>query len=264
MKMLIKYLLTIWFLTVQGLTYAEEISPTFMPESEHKEIIYVDKATGELRSRWNISLKKTFKDKRAVYEISSTGKGDYDKYRDAIWDVKAEIEERGNLLYPLYSIVALKKTDGLEIKYEKRFEYGKQKIFYTISDSEGNIIEETTFPIKGLTADSVTMTYILKTFIACRDDKAYKDFYLLSDRGKLYRVTLKLIDREMLDLPLGSVEAIKLRLIPNLGPLTGIIGSLIPPTFVWYIDQPPYEWLQYQGLETGIGSTHIRAYLFKR
>jgi len=76
-------------------------------------------------------------------------------------------------------------------------------------------------------------------------------------------VTIKPIGMEILDLPAGKVKSIKLRLIPNLGILTGIIGSLIPPTFMWYIDQAPYEWLQYQGLETGIGSTHIKAYLSK-
>ena len=75
-------------------------------------------------------------------------------------------------------------------------------------------------------------------------------------------MTIKPIGKEILDLPSRKVEAIKLRLIPNLGLLTGVIGSLIPPTFVWYIDQAPYEWLQYQGLETGIGSTHIKTYLF--
>ena len=136
-----------------------------------------------------------------------------------------------------------------------------KKIFCSLSDADGNITDEKTFPLKGLTADSATLTYVLKTYIARRNEKKYRDFYLLADKEKLYRVTIKEIGTEALDLPLGKTECVKLRLIPNLGILTGVIGSLIPPTFVWYIDEPPYEWLQYQGLETGIGSTHIRAHL---
>lgn len=115
-----------------------------------------------------------------------------------------------------------------------------------------------------MTADSATIIYILKAFVARRNDKAYRDLYLLSDRKKLYHIIVRLIDKETLDLPSGKTESIKFRLVPDMGPLTGIIGSLIPPTFIWYIDEPPYEWLQYEGLETGIGSTHIRSYLFNK
>jgi len=243
MKRLIKILLITCLLTAQGYIYADETT----------EITYVDKKSGEFRSKLNVSLKKI----PGGYKISSFGKGDYDKYQDVTWETTAEMEDRKGLLYPLYSITIIKDVN---IKQEKRFDYEKRKIFYSVSGGEGNIIKEAAFPIKGLTAESATMTYVLKTFIAHRSDRAYRDIYLLSDRAKLYRVTIKPMGKEILDLPSGKVEAIKLRLIPNLGLLTGIIGSLIPPTYVWYIDQHPYKWLQYQGLETGIGSTHIRAY----
>lgn len=257
MKRSIKNLLIICLLTAQGTVYAEEMSSSFMPETETKEIIYVDKKTNEFRSKLNVSLKKISE----VYHLSSTGKGAYDEDQDVTWETKAEMEDREGLLYPLHSTTIIKNTtEGVNIKHEKRFDYEKQKIFYSVSDSQGNIIKEAIFPIKGLTTESATMTYVLKAFIAHRNDRTYRDIYLLSDRAKLYRVTIKPMGKEILDLPSGKVEAIKLRLIPNLGLLTGIIGSLIPPTFVWYIDRPPYKWLQYQGLETGIGSTHIRAY----
>jgi len=247
MKIVIKILLIVYLLTAQGYIYADEIT----------EITYVDKKSGEFRSKLTVSLKKI----SDGYKISSFGKGGYDKYQDVTWETKAEMEDRKGLLYPLYSITIIKNaTDDISIKQEKRFDYDKRKIFYSASDSEGNIIKKTTFPIKGLTTESATMTYVLKAFIANRNDKTYRDIYLLSDRAKLYRVTIKPMGKEILDLPSGKIEALKLRLIPNLGILTGVIGSLIPPTYVWYIDQPPYKWLQYQGLETGIGSTHIRAY----
>ncbi|MDP8229880.1 MAG: hypothetical protein P9L93_02125 [Candidatus Gorgyraea atricola] len=261
MKKSINNLLIACLLTAQSTVYAEEISSSFMPETETKEITYVDKKSGEFRSKLNVSLKKISKDGRIIYQLSSTGKGNHDKYQDVVWESTAEMEDREGLLYPLYSITTIKEAmDGIDIKHEKRFDYDKRKIFYSISDSKGNIIKKAAFPIKGLTTESSTMTYVLKVFIANRNDKTYRDIYLLSDRAKLYRVTIKPMGKEILDLPSGKIEALKLRLVPNLGILTGVIGSLIPPTYVWYIDQPPYKWLQYQGLETGIGSTHIRAY----
>ena len=262
MKQLIKILFIICILTTSVAVSAEETSPAFMPEAEDKEVVYVDKKTGEERSRLSISLRKISRDDRIIYQISSRGKGDYDKYEDVTWETSSEIEEKQNLLYPLQSTTVIKEKSGqVSVMHKRRFDYNRKKIFCSLLNADGNIIEEKILPLKGLTADSATMTYVLKTYIARRNEKKYRDFYLLSDKEKLYRVTIKEIGTEILDLPSGKVESIKLRLIPNLGILTGMIGSLIPPTYVWYIDEPPCEWLQYQGLETGIGSTHIRAYL---
>ncbi len=262
MRQLINILFIICVLTTTSAVSADETSPAFMPDREEKEVVYVDKKTGKERSRLSISLRKISREDQIIYQISSRGKGDYDKYKGITWETTSEMEEKQNLLYPLQSITVIKETSGqVDVTHKRRFDYNRKKIFCSLSDIDGNIIEEKTLPLKGLTADSTTMTYVLKTYIAHRDEEKCRDFYLLSDKGKLYRVTIKEIGTETLNLSSGKVECIKLRLIPNLGILTGVIGSLIPPTFVWYIDEPPYEWLQYQGLETGIGSTHIRAHL---
>jgi hypothetical protein len=236
-----------------------------MPETEQRKIVYVDKETGGERSRWQVSLDKAARGNTIFYKTSSSGKGDYDTYKDASWEAGSELEERKGLLYPMRSFIFIKDPAGRIIaRRERQFDYDKRKIFYSESDSNGNIIDKAVFPIKGLTADSATLIYILRAFVAHHEDKAYGDFYLLSDKKKLYHVIVKPIGRETLDLPSGKVGSIKLRLVPDMGPLTGIMGSLIPPTFVWHADKPPYEWLQYEGLETGIGSTLIRSYLFKK
>lgn len=265
MKILIKGAIIIWVLTGQGMVHADQIQSIFMPESENKEVIYIDKKTGMERSRWAISLTKKTIDQATIYITSSTGKGDYDIYEDVAWEARSEMEERKGLLYPLYSVVVIKDLKGrIIVTHEKHFDYDKRKIVCFESDTKGNVIDKATFPIKGLTADSASLTYILKPFVAHRDDRKYKDLYLLSERKRLYHLTISTMGKELLDLPGGKIEAIKLRLIPNLGPLTSIIGSLIPPTFVWYTDSPYYEWLQYEGLETGIGSTYITVYLEKK
>lgn len=262
MRQLINILFIICVLTTTSAVNANETSPAFMPKSEDKEVVYVDKKTGKERSRLSISLRKISREDQIIYQISSRGKGDYDKYQDVTWETTSEMEEKQDLLYPLQSVTVIKEKSGqVSVTHKRRFDYAMKKIFCSLSDADGNITKEKTFPLKGLTADSATLTYVLKTYVARRNEKKYRDFYLLSDKEKLYRVTIKEIGTEALDLPLGKTECVKLRLVPNLGILTGVIGSLIPPTFVWYIDEPPYEWLQYQGLETGIGSTHIRAHL---
>lgn len=100
MRIFIRNLFIIWVLAAQSPVCAEEISSAFMSESEDMEVAYVDKKTGEERSRWHISLEKTPGNKTALYKTSSTGKGAYDIYQDVAWEAGSEMEEKKALSIP--------------------------------------------------------------------------------------------------------------------------------------------------------------------
>lgn len=257
MKQLIIKIFIICFLSVSLQARAEKISKAFMAEHESGSIVYIDKGTSSMRSRSLFSSERALQNNRVIYNYTAQGEGDYDEYKDVVFDIEASMEEKGGLLYPIYSFNSIKdKAGGLIVKHEKNFDYPKQKIYYTISNAKGAIIKNIVFPMKGLTVDGPTMIHFLKTFVAHRAENAYKAFFLISEKGQLYRINIKNMGIETLELPAEKIRAIKLRLIPELGVLTGIAKSLIPPTFVWYSEQEPYDWLQYEGLETGIGSPH--------
>lgn len=222
---------------------------------------YVLKGTSHLRSNFSSLVKRFSRDGKVFYKYTEEGEGDYDKYLNITWDIDAEMEGKEDLLYLLYSNRIIRdKDDRVVVKYEKRFDYDKGKIYYTLTDGKGEIIKETSFPIKGYTTDDATMGYFLKAFVAQRGDKRYRRFYLISNEPRLYNITIKVIGTEVLELQTGKIRAIKLRLIPNFGILTGLTGVLIPPTYVWYSEKPPYVLLQYEGLEAGLGTPHIVAY----
>ena len=237
---------------------AEEVSKAFMHENENGNIVYINKETSSQRSKSAFSTERTIEDNRIIYKYTARGEGDYDEYKNVVFDIEVKMEEKNGFLYPIYSFNSIKNKDGsLLARYEKNFDYTKQKIYYTVSNAKGTVIENIVFPMKGLTVDGPTMIHFLKTFVAHLGEKSYKTFYLISEKGQLYKINIKNVGVEILELPAGKIKAIKLRLIPELGLLTGIAKSLIPPTFVWYSEKEPYEWLQYEGLETGVGSTHI-------
>ena len=78
----------------------------------------------------------------------------------------------------------------------------------------------------------------------------------------MYGVNLEFVKNEVLNLPGGKRNSIKIRLIADFIKLGDeLFDKIIPPTFVWYQDQPPYTWLKYQGMETGDPSPNIIAYL---
>lgn len=242
--------------------YSEEISETFMKEYENREGVYVYKETLKPRSTLSSSIERFSRDGKVFYKFTEQGEGDYDRYKDVTWEAIAEIEEKAGFLHTIYSIRIIRDRNGYVIvKYEKNFDYDKQKIYYTAVDGRGNIVKKGTFPIKGKTTDNETLVYFLKTFVAHRNDKRYKSFYLISSEPRLYRINIKTMGSEDLELPFGKMKAIKLRLIPDMGLLTGLSGALIPPTFIWYTEESPHIWLQYEGLETGLGSSHIVVYI---
>lgn len=254
-----RYLVTlVAVFMVARLACAEEISGTFMQESENLQVIYLDKKSGAERSRVAISIQRMQRDAGIFYQYTAHGKGNYDKYENITWEIEAEMQEKENFLYPLYSKRTIKDKDGNTINQsEKRFDYGKRQICFTILDAQGKIIKKELLPIKGKTVDSATMASFLKTFVANRAKREYRTFYLISEKLELFRITLTVIGEEKLELGSGKVAALKLKLTPSLGLLTGVVGAVVPPTYVWYAPNPPFNWLQYEGLETGLGTTHI-------
>jgi hypothetical protein len=260
MKQLIGKILIICFLFTPPWLSAEEISKAFMAEHESAGVIYIDKATSSQRSKLSFSIDRILQDNRLIYKYTAHGEGNYDEYKNITFDIEAGMEEKDGLLYPIYSFNLIRnKNLDLIARYEKSFNYTEKKIRYTVSDAKGTIIKNITFPMKGLTVDSATLVYFLKTFAAHHGESSYRTFYLISDKAQLYKINIKDMGIETLEFSNGKINAIKLRLVPDLGLLTGVAKSLIPPTFIWYADQSPYEWLQYEGLETGVGSAHITA-----
>ncbi|MFH1783131.1 MAG: hypothetical protein ABH848_05900 [Candidatus Omnitrophota bacterium] len=257
MKIVLTLFLTIGILFSHPV-YSEEVSLAFMKEEEARSGEYVFKETLEKRSTYSSSIKRFLSNGRTYYKFIENGQGDYDIYKDITWENIARLEEIDNSLYPIYSTQVIKDKDGkIIIEYKKLFDYDKNKIFYTAKDSSGNIIKENTFPIKGKTADNVTLSYFLRTYIANRGNKKDRSFYLLSSEPKLYRINLKFYKTEVIKLPFGEKEAVKVRLIPDLGILSGLVGAFIPPTYMWFKDVSPHNWLKYEGLETGLGSSVI-------
>jgi len=135
---------------------------------------------------------------------------------------------------------------------------------YLEIDEKGNILDEEIFEIKGPVCDDITMFCFLKSYAANRDKEKFKNFYLLTNEPKLYKVDIKNRGTEDLKLPIGTVKAIKLQLMADLGPVTEIAAKIVPPTYFWYKNQYPYDWLQYEGKESGLKSANVVAYLTHR
>jgi len=231
---------------------------TWQPKEEKGKVIYIDKKTGALRSKAEFSQKITH---NGIIYIDEKAKGDYDRYKDIIWNIKAECREKYGILMPIDTVKTIKNKSGnIIVKYKKKFDYKHKRIHYTKSNEKGIALKRV-YPIKGKICDETTLTNFLKVFAANLGNKSYRQFYLITSEPKLYRITLKNLGQEKIKFKGREITAVKLRLIPNFGLLTGITKVLIPPTFVWYTTKAPYVNLGYQGLERGLGSKIVRVEL---
>lgn len=252
------------FLFFLILSSAQESPEKFLTEKRTGEIIYLNKKTNQTRSKLTFKLEPFKSDEKIIYSYSALGAGDYDKYKTVTWEIKAELEEKGGYVYPLTSLRTIKDSQGnIIIKYQKRFDYEAKKIYYKAFDAIGKVIKEKELRLRNKTIDDATMGYSFSVFVANRDQKDYRRCYIVSDKGKVYKTKIKAIGPQDLEIAGKTIKAIKFQLIYDLGVASSAVGAFIPKTYVWCTQAPPYLWLQYEGLETGLGSTNVRIYLSK-
>jgi len=248
------FLIGLVFFTLAQGAYAQ----TFMPAKESGEELCVNKKDSKVRCQRTFTSERIIQDGKTIYKIDLTAAGDYDKYTDVRLHFTSQMEEKDGFLATLRSTQSISDKNGvLIIEHRKEYDYGKKKVYYSAVDKDGKVIAKKTFPIKGRIVDDVGLGFFLKTVAAHIDNKEYRRFYLLSSEPELYGIDVKKIAEEDFVLPTGKVPAIKLRLIPDFGVLTGVTGLLVPPTYFWFSKTPPYDDLAYEGLETGLGSACV-------
>jgi hypothetical protein len=238
--------------------FADDFSAAFMPDFEQGSVEYFDKKTLRKRADLKFSLKKISNGGTPTYELLRNGSGDCDKYKQITWSNKAQMEEIDGFLYTQHSTCSAKDKNGQSIiTYKKVFDYEKKKIYWSSLDSKGKVIKKATFPIKGKTTDDVTLIYFLKTYVANRDNDDYKVYYMLTNEPRLYKCKIRIVGEEIFELPIGNKKAVKLKLTGDMGIIDDILDKYVPHTYVWYEPEPPYNWLQYEGLETSISSANV-------
>ncbi len=240
-------------------------APSVPLEEETLEIIYINKKDSQPYAQATLSIKKNLQLEKTYYQLIQKGKGNYDQFKDVQWTMTSHMMGDHSSLLILESTTHIYDNDHAQLaQFKKGYDYQKSEITFQMLNNRGNVLQEKIFPIKGPTCDDVTLVHFLRAFVADRNKEQYKKFYLLTNEPKLYQVIIKNRGKEILNLPIGRINAMKIQLMADLGPLTEIVAQFVPPTFVWYSDQYPYDWLQYEGLESGFGSANIKAYLVKR
>jgi len=225
------------------------------PKSEIYKQNTIEKESGLLRSHLTGNFKK-ITDGR--YFLKKSGKGDYSKFKDALWTLESETELRGGLLCPLYTICTIYDKDKKKIvTCKNEYDYKNGVIRITEKDADNATTKEIALPLKNRTTDYVSLIYFLKSFINDLIAGETVRFNFLSCEPGLYKLKARFIQEDTLLIGSQEIETVKVAITPDMGAFNIILDRFVPPTLLWYEKKEPHVWLKYEGLESGRNSTHI-------
>jgi len=260
----ISFFITLLLFLTSNTSEAKEYSKLFIPRQQSLEVVVNINKTDKEHARNNIRIKKIGENDVNQYYIQSNGSGDYGKYKNVSWEKEAVVKEDKNHLKTIYSQMIIKDKKGdIVAHYKNSYDYENGLIEFEKSGKSDFDYIKKEFSLKGPVCDDVTMIHFLKNYTANLGKKGFNYFYLLTNEPKLYKVKIKEIGKDILIINNKRKESVKLQLMADLGPLTDISAKVVPPTYVWYENKAPFNWLQYEGMDLGFRSENVKATLIK-
>jgi len=204
---------------------------------------------GEHRSTIGFSFEQT---KPNIFRLSQKGKGDYDIHHNVTWETESIVELKDNIYSPLRSLRVIRDKDGRNIKELKlEYDYNSKLIFFTVTTP--NITIKKKFPLKGITVDGSNLLILVSKLIENR--KPY--FYLMTDLANMYKINIKYDREQPAKIKGKNIEAVRVRMFPDMGILDTFIENTITPSYGWYTKGAPCKFLRYEGKEVDRDSKNV-------
>jgi hypothetical protein len=158
-------------------------------------------------------------------------------------------------LTPYYSIRVVSSESGETLLTENLvYDHNTNKIFYSRDDRKKGKVEDKEFPLKYDIVDN----FVLGTALLSYNFNEKKDvrFHQITEDQSIYTTTAGYRGKEYVATSSGSVECHKIELTVDLGALS-FVGAFLPKLYFWYSNDDPTEFVQYEGLESGLGSPYV-------
>ena len=193
------------------------------------------------------------KGEKDSYLIVEEGKGQYHGF-DGITSRRYEMRfmENKECLTPVSMNEKVFSESGkLVLESTQRFYPARKEVECEVKDLLSGKEKKETLKYKGDIINGMIMGTYIERFLAAGEKK--RTVYILSDDAELYRVTLKVINKEEVTVNGKTREAYKISIDPEIG-LLSPMKMFITKNYEWYSCEPPYEWLKFKGLESSINS----------
>lgn len=259
------FLSLVMLLATTTSAFAKDYSNALIPKKERLDVVCMLHDTVAPHAKHSMLINSYEDNDQWYYEFTAHGEGTYDTFRDVRWTKKSQVIDANGILKPLRSVINVYNQDeSLNTRYTIEYDYRENRVHFYTDGPEYSKPRHHSFTIKGPICDDVTMIHFLKTYAANVGRPGYEHFYLVTNEPNVYKVNIVEKAREVLDLPIGRINTVKIQAYASMGPLTQVMKAILPATYLWYEDQYPYHWVQYQGLDGGPHSENIKAVVVDR
>ena len=240
-------LLIVFCLLAASLSSAEVFKiKQLLPKT--RRITAYDKKEGKFL--WQSEIKsEIIADGKMLYLLEN-GTGIYGKDRKyKTWHSDAYYHLEKERLIPYQAKLVYKDQAGKTVETMERYYYPKEKKVVGKVDDKVKEFEDK----EDLIDEDLLGVALLNYPFEERRDFV---FHLLTNEPVIYKMTIKFLGNETLNVGGKSVDCYKLQMIPDLGALN-IFGAFVPKTYFWYKTSFPHDFVRYEGLESGLNTPYI-------
>ena len=212
----------------------------------------VDKANGNPISTNTIKVEKTKLEGKEYLYREDKGEGITGKDKTfKSWETQSWSLLEGNRLIP-YSVKFVQKNKDGQVVYtiEKTYNFKDKKIYCKIN---GKSKEFTCYPDQ---VDKEQLGLTMGNYPFEAKEKKDISLHLFTHEPSMYKINAKFLGEEKVAIGKRTYDCYKLEMQVDLGALN-IIGAFIPKTYFWFQTKKPYDFVKYEGLESGLNTPYV-------
>jgi hypothetical protein len=216
-----------------------------------KEVLKArDKGSGKPLWQSVFQSQKTEHKGKSFLYLKEEGSGIYGKDKKfKSWIAEAYYRLEGTRAVPYQTKLVYKDQKGKTLQtVTKYYDPEKKKAICSINGKEKE------FKFTEDLVDKEILGTALQNYPF--EEKRDVVFHLLTNEPTLYKITVKYRGKEKIKVEGEEILCHKVQMIPDLG-LLNVFGAFVPKTYFWYKATPPYDFVRYEGLESGLGTPYI-------
>lgn len=201
--------------------------------------------------RWDSAAKLSFLDEaNHIYILTESGRGIFSGFKDKIsWRSTLEFESRSDTIIPIKTVRYVYDESGKpQSVATQEFNFMTGEAIYKYEDLVTHKKHEKIFKFKGEIINKLSLALYVRKFL--KNGERKKITFFLSDEPRLYKVNLKVIGEEAIQINGREIDTYKILLDPNLG-ILNLFKLFLPRAYMWNAMGPKFTWLKYRGPENG-------------
>lgn len=190
------------------------------------------------------------------YLLVEKGDGYYSGFKGKVsWVATLDFQSNENIVRPLKMRKEVFDATRQRVALEtQEFDYADNTVEIIYEDLVLEKKRQARFKFSGDIANQLILGLYVQKFL--EQGKQQTMVEIVSGEPRIYKVRLRQVKKENIDISGRSYAAYKLCLDPELG-LLSVAKIFLPKAYVWHSSLPKFEWLKYKGLEASLDSPQV-------